>query len=148
MRSTIILNSDGLQSGPPSKASEDDKRLLLIASPNLSNVKQEVTYTHAPSALTLGHSRQPSKRRSWQASLSACDYCHETPHASEVMAANALSSPDNLTSVGPKLIKLSSKKKKTQKNEHQVQGQCGLVGTAVIWLCSAETLSETSPPPT
>lgn len=147
MRSTIILNSDGLQSGPPSKASEDDKRLLLIASPNLSNVKQEVTYTHAPSALTLGHSRQPSKRRSWQASLSACDYCHETPHASEVMAANALSSPDNLTSVGPKLIKLSSKKK-TQKNEHQVQGQCGLVGTAVIWLCSAETLSETSPPPT
>lgn len=75
-RSTVILNAQGLQTGLPPKASEDDERLLLTASPNLSNVKQEVTYTHAPPDLTLGQNGHSSKSSSWQASLSACDYCH------------------------------------------------------------------------
>lgn len=101
MRSAVILTPDGLQSGPVFKASEEEKRLLHIASPALSNVKQEVTYTHAKSDSTLGQRGQPSKGRSWQASLSSFDCCHGTPHTSQIRAANALSTPTSLTSAGP-----------------------------------------------
>lgn len=66
----------GLAARAASYGSEDDERLLLTASPNLSTVKQEVTYTHAPPDLTLRQNGPSSKRSSWQASLSACDYCH------------------------------------------------------------------------
>lgn len=65
MSSIVILNSDGFQSGLSSKASEDDKQLLLTESPNSSNGKQKLTSTHGPSDRTDNLQREGAGKHSF-----------------------------------------------------------------------------------